>query len=105
MKSEDQQLFEKAYQQIMEANKAKKVAAKGPLMLHVWEEVLTDYTSGMAFAIARSKEEAAMLAMNNDPHFPREDDDMGVVELINTKEGYSVHPLNKPYGNHVYGGG
>jgi hypothetical protein len=69
----------------------------------VWEDVLTDYTSGMAFAIASSKEEAALLAMNTESRFKRDMDDDLVQELINTD--CSVHPLNKPYGNHVFGGG
>ena len=112
MKSKNQQLLEEAYQKVTEANsdwakeaEPKAPAKGGPLMLHVWEDVLADWTGGMAFAIAGSKEEAAMLAMNNDPRFPTEADDEHVQELINTEEGYSVHPLNKPYGNHVFGGG
>ena len=88
------------------ANEAEpKAPAKGgPLMLHVWEDVLADYTSGMAFAIASSKEEAALLAMNNDPRFKYDLNDEHVQELINAKEGYSVHSLSKPYGNYVFGG-
>lgn len=112
MKNKDTQLLEEAYVKVNEANsdwaneaEPKAPVKGGPLMLHVWEGVLTDYTDGMAFAIASSKEEAAMYAMNNDPDFKRDLDDDRVQELLNTQEGYSVHPLNKPYGNHVFGGG
>jgi hypothetical protein len=107
----NQRLLEEAYQKVSEANSSwgddavPKAPAKGTLMLHVWEDVLADYTSGMAFAIAGSKEEAALLAMNNDPRFQFDEEDSMVQELLNATEGYSVHPLNKPYGNHVTGGG
>ena len=112
MKNKDTQLLEEAYTKINEANsdwaneaEPKAPVAGGPLMLHVWEDVLADYTSGMAFAIASSKEEAALLAMNNDPRFKYDSDDDWVQELVNAESGYSVHPLNKPYGNHMTGGG
>ena len=89
MKSKDQLLFEKAYQQVMEANSdwANEAEPKAPtkggsLMLYVWEDVLTDYTSGMAFAIASSKEEAALLAMNTESRFKRGMDDDLVQELL-----------------------
>ena len=112
MKDKDIQLLEEAYGKVNEANsdwaneaEPKAPVKGGPLMLHVWEDVLADYTGGMAFAIASSKEEAALLAMNNDSRFKYDLDDGSVKELLRTEEGYSVHPLNKPYGNHVFGGG
>jgi hypothetical protein len=110
MNSKDQTLLEEAYSKVNEAdltNEAEPTApAKGgALMLHVWEDVLVDYTSGMAFAIASSKQEAALLAMNNDPRFKYDLDDDNVKELLKEEVSYSVHPINKPYGNHVYGGG
>ena len=112
MKNKDTQLLEEAYGKVNEANsdwangaEPKAPAKGGQLMLHVWEDVLADWTSGMAFAIASSKEEAALLAMNNDPRFKYDSDDDWVQELLNAQEGYSVHPLNKPYGNHMTGGG
>ena len=38
-----------------------------PLRLYVWEGVLTDYTSGIAFALARSVEQARKLLIAEDP--------------------------------------
>ena len=62
--------------------------------LFVWENVLSDYTSGMAFAVAPDYETA--------------------LKLINKKRGYDLClpldnctkiPLTKNYGNYIYGGG
>jgi hypothetical protein len=80
----------------------KKVVSKKPLKLFVWEGVLTDWTSGMAFAIARTKEEAANLAikgLRNDEMFC----EYSLAELLESP--CSEFKLNKPIGAHVHGGG
>lgn len=65
------------------------------LMLYVWEGVLTDYTSGMAFAIAESKEEAAKIAAHGTDYVER--------ELLSSD--CEVNELTEKFGTHVYGGG
>lgn len=82
-----------------------KYLKKGQLMLHVWENVLTDYTSGMAFAIASSKQEAAILAISGGFGWDVDENNEHVKELLSTEEpDYKVYPINKPYGNSVTGG-
>lgn len=44
---------------------------KNTLKLFVWEEVLTDYTDGVMFALAESKEEAMALILNKAKESPR----------------------------------
>lgn len=82
-----------------------KYSKKGQLMLHVWENVLEDYTSGMAFAIASSKLEAAILAIKGGFGWDVDENDEHVKQLLATEEpDYTVHPINKPYGNSIIGG-
>jgi len=79
---------------------------RGQLMLHVWENVLADWTSGMAFAIASSKLEAAKLAIKGGFGWDVDEDDEHVKELLATEEpDYKVFSVNKPYGNSITGGG
>lgn len=44
---------------------------KNTLKLFVWEGVLTDYTDGVMFALAESKEEAMDLILNKAKECPR----------------------------------
>ena len=44
---------------------------KNTLKLFVWEDVLTDYTDGVMFALAKSKEEAIALILNKAKECPR----------------------------------
>lgn len=70
---------------------------KKELKLFVWENVFTDYTSGIAFAIAHDKEDAINKILGNRPlNFQ--------LEELKSKEP-DIHPLNKPYGNYSIGGG
>lgn len=41
--------------------------------LYVWEGVLTDYTSGIMFAVATSVEEARKLLLEKCDYIPKED--------------------------------
>jgi hypothetical protein len=76
------------------------------LKLFVWEDVFADYTSGCAFAIAETKEQASELAgvglwgwhppLNHYPH-------SSVFELMSTD--CKEHPLDRPFGFAIYGGG
>jgi hypothetical protein len=68
------------------------------LKLYIWEYVFQDYTSGLAFAIASNKQEAAKLALGKDAWM-----DWKVKELEDTEP--KILPLNKPYGNYRNGGG
>lgn len=43
---------------------------KNSLKLFVWEEVLTDYTDGVMFSLASSKEEAIALILNKAKESP-----------------------------------
>jgi hypothetical protein len=43
------------------------------LKVYVWNDVLTDYTSGMMFAIAGSKEEAREVLLRECAYLPQED--------------------------------
>lgn len=64
------------------------------LKLYVWEDVLNDYTSGMAVALAESKEEALRLLAKKVP-------DYGMEELRARKP--SVRRAKCAF--YVYGGG
>jgi hypothetical protein len=67
------------------------------MKLYVWEKVFTDYTDGLAFAIAHDKEEAIREILGNRPF------NFAIEELRNKEP--EIHELDKPYGNYVYGGG
>jgi hypothetical protein len=43
------------------------------LKLYVWEDVLTDYTSGIMFALATSSDEARHLLIKKCPYIPPND--------------------------------
>ena len=63
--------------------------------LYVWNEFNPDYTDGLAFAIARSEEEAkGMIA-----------EEMGFTLRERAWGSLSIHPLNKPVAFAVSGGG
>ena len=68
--------------------------------LYVWEGVLCDYTCGIAFAIARSTEEAREQIMLREGHMPRD-----YYERELPDEGVQVFPLNQPVGFAAGGGG
>lgn len=69
------------------------------LLLFIWRDVFTDYTPGIAFAIAHDKQEA-INAIIEDANGRLE----GWIrdELNKEPETYSV---GKVYGTHVEGGG
>jgi hypothetical protein len=63
------------------------------LALYLWEKFAPDYTTGLAFAIAKNEAQARELiiaALGTDPH------EWGPCE---------VFPLDKPIASAVYGGG
>jgi len=64
------------------------------LKLYVWEDVLTDYTSGIAFALAESVEQAReVIQQKGLPEFRMQELDSGPV-IIDQPEGF-----------YLYGGG
>lgn len=66
--------------------------------LWVWQDVLYDYTSGMAFAIARTAEEAASLVQASGA--------CGEWDgVLLDGQAPQQHPLNQPFGYHIHGGG
>jgi len=67
------------------------------LKLFVWKDVFTDYTSGIAFAIAKNKEEAIECAIGDEPG-----KEWKANELRNAE--CEEHSLKKSYGGHVVGG-
>lgn len=60
--------------------------------LYVWEGFCPDYTDGLAFAVAKSEEEARKLI----------EDYYGYT--VYTWGSLSIHPLNKPVAFAVSGG-
>lgn len=68
------------------------------MKLYVWNDVLTDYTSGIMFAVARSVEEARATILAN-----------GGDGLYSVEHDLQIEPkvydLDKPYGQFIYGGG
>jgi hypothetical protein len=63
--------------------------------LYIWHDVLTDYTSGMAVALARNVEEARGLLAASGAYW-------GTDDLAKEPE---VHPVNEPFCDYVRGGG
>lgn len=70
---------------------------KRKLRLFVWEDVLTDWTSGVMFALAHDVDEARRLI---DPTFDPSKDDQKTSDL---KQEPSVY--DSPIGFAVWGGG
>lgn len=68
------------------------------MKLYVWDEVLTDYTDGIMFAVATSVDEAraAVLANGGEGLMSVEQD---------LKKEPKVYDLDKPHGQFLYGGG
>jgi len=80
-------------------NSSKKIVKEaGGLKLYVWQGFGTDYTDGLAFAIAASEEEAKKLVLEyvdlNSDVFG--DDEWGEL---------TVHDLSTPIAGAVFGGG
>ena len=77
------------------------------MRLYVWNEVFTDYTDGMAFAIGASLEEAARAACKELNTYDIEEYDLGpegrVHELLNSP--VQIFDLNSPIGSLCFGGG
>lgn len=65
------------------------------LKLFIWHEVFCDYTCGIAFAIAETKEEAITLITKEQEYNKNE---------LEQKEP-EVHPIDKKYGCMIWGGG
>jgi len=63
------------------------------LQLYVWEDFAPDYTSGLAFAIAKNEVEAREIIME------------GVGWYTSDWGTLSIHPLDKSFGTAVRGGG
>lgn len=59
------------------------------LKLYVWEDVLTDYTSGVMFALATSVDEARNLILKKWDYVPR-DDLAREPRCIEAPEGFAV---------------
>lgn len=76
----------------------KIVKEAGGLQLYVWQGFGTDYTDGLAFAIAASEEEAKKLVIE---YLDLRDD------LIDDDEwgDLTVHNLSTPIAGAVFGGG
>jgi hypothetical protein len=67
------------------------------LYLYVWKKVLSDYTDGIAFAVAHDVEEA-LLELNKQAGYP--------LDLpIDKMKKYDLSKLKKPIAAYVYGGG
>jgi hypothetical protein len=71
-----------------------KKQTKPKLKLYVWEDVLADYTSGIAFALARSPEHARKLIIKK----------MGTDFRASEFEPKPL-VVSRPAGFYVYGGG
>lgn len=71
--------------------------------LYVWQGVLTDHTSGIAFAIARDADEARKKASAGlQWKSTRDDPDWIHPDLASMPE---VYPVNRAIGFALYGGG
>ena len=68
------------------------------MRLYVWDEVLTDYTDGIMFAVARSVEEARAAVLAS-----------GGEGMLSVERDLQIEPkvyeLDKPHGQYLYGGG
>jgi hypothetical protein len=63
------------------------------IRLYVWEDVLTDYTSGVMFAMAESVDEARRLVRESG------------LPAYNTEVDEEPDVYDSPVGFHLYGGG
>jgi hypothetical protein len=77
------------------------------MRLYVWNNVFTDYTDGIAFAIGTTLEEAAAAACKELNTYELEDYDFGnsgrVRELLDSP--VQIFDLNSPIGSLCFGGG
>ena len=71
--------------------------SKKMLKLYVWDNVLCDYTGGVAFALASSPEEAKELLMKSGLHEHQWQD----LKL----DGQDYEAFDEPVASYVYGGG
>lgn len=60
-----------------------------PLKLYVWEDVLTDYTSGVMFALARTEEQARAAIKKACSYIP-EGDLVKKPKVVRKVEGFAV---------------
>ena len=67
----------------------RRMTVKKKLKLYVWEDVLTDYTSGVMFALATSADEARSLILKKCDYVPS-DDLAQEPKCIETPEGFAV---------------
>lgn len=81
------------------------------MKLYIWHDVYTDYTSGIAFAIASSEEEAIDMICQA---WEREIPSLKKVPIEKRRESekrelskgtLEIRPLSSPYGDFVCGGG
>lgn len=88
-------------QAVKKNNSSKKIVKEASgLKLYVWHGFGTDYTDGLAFAIASSEEEAKQLVLEyiglEDKPDILDDDEWGEL---------TVHSLSTPIAGAVFGGG
>ena len=87
--------------------KNKNTTENNEMKLYVWNNVFTDYTDGMAFAIGTSLEEAAAAACKELNTYELSDYDFGnsgrVRELLDSP--VQIFDLNSPIGSLCFGGG
>lgn len=78
------------------------------MKLYLWREVFADYTDGCAFAIAASKEEAAVVAVAGQDRFRtvKASDSPLFALMVNELLGSPCeeHELDKPFGFAIEGG-
>ena len=67
----------------------RRVTVRKKLKLYVWENVLTDYTSGVMFALATSADEARSLILKKRDYVPPSDLAQE-PKCIETPEGFAV---------------
>jgi hypothetical protein len=75
---------------------SKRVCAVNPnLKLYVWDEVLTDWTSGIIFALAKSEEQARELVMEEN----------GESEYVRKEIAKAPKVYTTPMASLTWGGG
>ena len=70
--------------------------SESELKLFIWEDVLTDWTAGMAFAIAHTFEEALDLINTYE--------EMSISEML-PRDKCTEHSLSEPIARTIWGGG